>query len=299
VRLPAGTAPALLAGLLLLLPGPGRAEGGPGAGTAPAERFREANGAYEAGDFAGAETEYRDLLESGYREPEVYYNLAAALYKQGRLGRALASLHKARRLAPRDGDILYNLEFLRSLTRDKLLAGNRGPLESLFRKLHRSLTLSETLWIAFLLQAIAVLLLLGIVYWEAPFVRRLVRVLYFAHPLRFGGLRPRTVHRVHLALVLVLLGLAVVSAGTKIVGERMRTWAVVVRDEVDVTSGPGRDYTVEFVLHEGTEVALEEERGRWARIGLPGGLSGWVEREALESLRIGDGESGRETLRRG
>jgi SH3-like domain-containing protein len=62
--------------------------------------------------------------------------------------------------------------------------------------------------------------------------------------------------------------------------------AVIVVQQVDVTSGPGtsEQYLVEFTLHSGAEVNLIESRSGWQRITLPGDLQGWVPAEAVEQV---------------
>ena len=51
-----------------------------------------------------------------------------------------------------------------------------------------------------------------------------------------------------------------------------------------VMSGPGKDYTVEFWLHEGSEVQIEETRPDWLRVSLGAKLRGWI--RAASVVRI-------------
>jgi len=71
---------------------------------------------------------------------------------------------------------------------------------------------------------------------------------------------------------------------TKIRAERQRTQGVVVTEEVSVFSGPSRDSTVQFKVHEGTTVAVRDASGDWIRVDLPGELSGWVDAGSLERI---------------
>ena len=116
-----------------------------------------------------------------------------------------------------------------------------------------------------------------------------------------------------LALWLILCGLAVLAilqprlrlwgvAGIAIVGffllvglasifnryytEQVIPPAVIVAEQVDVTSGPGgtEQYLVEFDLHSGAEVQLLESRPGWRRIRLSGNLQGWVPAETVEPV---------------
>lgn len=286
----------LFAGALLaLIASVVRAEGD---GTAGAERpqdrssrvgeeaFAEANRWYEAGEYGRAIDLYRSLLERGVKSPEVFYNLGNAYFKNGQLGKAIVNLRRAQILSPRDDDVRYNLTFLRSLTRDKQLMAERNPLASALLGASAALSLNETLWLVFWIYVLLVVLLLMLVFWDTGFVGRVIRALYLLHPLRFGGLRARTVHWIHVGVCGLLLVLASVSLASKVYARNHRVKAVVLGAEVEVVSGPGTDYTVEFLLHEGTEVLLREDRGDWAQVELPGGLSGWVPRPVLEAIRV-------------
>jgi hypothetical protein len=68
----------------------------------PAEAaWSEANRAYRAGDMAAAAAAYETLAER-HADPRIEANLAAALWRQGRRGEALARYRGALALAPRD-----------------------------------------------------------------------------------------------------------------------------------------------------------------------------------------------------
>src|SRR5216684_895 len=74
----------------------------------PADEFKAANQLYDAGNFSEAVAAYEKL------EPKtapVYFNLGNAYFRQDKLGQAILNYERARRLAPRDPDILANLKF--------------------------------------------------------------------------------------------------------------------------------------------------------------------------------------------
>ena len=55
--------------------------------------------------------------------------------------------------------------------------------------------------------------------------------------------------------------------------------------EVDVRSGPAENFPVQFKVHDGLTVAIEEQRGDWVRIGMGGDWEGWLPSSAVESVR--------------
>lgn len=67
---------------------------------------------YAADDWKRAVGENEALVAGGAVDAAVYYNLGTAYARTGESGRALWMLLRARRLAPRDRDVLANLDLL-------------------------------------------------------------------------------------------------------------------------------------------------------------------------------------------
>jgi uncharacterized protein YraI len=59
---------------------------------------------------------------------------------------------------------------------------------------------------------------------------------------------------------------------------------VVVEIDAEVKCGPGPDYTVEFVIHEGTEVMYGRASGGWTEVTVTRELKGWVLSRAIEPV---------------
>src|SRR6266513_6228167 len=76
--------------------------------------FEQANKLYEQGTFAEAAAGYEKIVAGGRVSPALYFNLGNALFKSGRIGRAIANFRLAEQLAPRDPDIRANLRFARN-----------------------------------------------------------------------------------------------------------------------------------------------------------------------------------------
>jgi hypothetical protein len=85
------------------------------------------------------------------------------------------------------------------------------------------------------------------------------------------------------AVLALFLAIGLVSTVNRLYTDWQYPPAVIVAQEVDITSGPGGadQYLVEFSLHAGTEVQILESRPDWQRISLPGDLQGWAPAEAV------------------
>ena len=97
-------------------------------GPSPVERFFEANQAYKNHQYQQAIDGYRHLIENGFENGQIYYNLGNAYFRLGNLGRAILSYERARFLIPRDSDLAFNLSHARNQTQDDSMALQLSPL---------------------------------------------------------------------------------------------------------------------------------------------------------------------------
>ena len=83
--------------------------------TDPAELFSKANKHYENSEYEEAISLYEEVTSRDIADKVLYYNLGNAYYRTENLGKALLYYERALKLSPRDEDIQYNIEFIRSL----------------------------------------------------------------------------------------------------------------------------------------------------------------------------------------
>ena len=76
-----------------------------------ADDWAHAEAAYATGAYPKAAQHYQAIHASGFRPAALYYNYANSLFKQGHVNEAIAAYRKAQYLAPRDPDILANLNY--------------------------------------------------------------------------------------------------------------------------------------------------------------------------------------------
>jgi hypothetical protein len=224
--------------------------------------FREANALYADGDYGPAAEVYEVILAGGFRNADVYYNLANARYKSGELGQAVLGYERALRLEPGHEDAWANLEFVRSQLADRQ-APVGGPLS---QAADRFFTGGAPNGLAVAASALYFFALALVVF---GVLRRF-----------FPPWLTRTVIVVAVVLVAAVgtLGFRVGRAG------RVRE-AVIVALDVSVRTGPGNDFVLEFRLHEGTKVRVREARESWTRVSVEGtDLEGWLPEEAIEEI---------------
>lgn len=227
----------------------------------PAAIWEEAGAAYNEGDVAGAVAGYSDLIDRGFDQAPVWYNLGTALLRQGELGRAVAALRRAERLAPRDPDVAANLTFARESAKDAVPPPAPSEAARILLFWHYLLSPAETWWLVLGAEVVLCLALALVV-------------------LDRGGALVRAAS--------VLLAVLLLALGTSLAVRRLapRRVAVVLPGEVDVHSATRVDTVVRFKLHAGSEVAVREGVEGWWRIALPDGEQGWIRAEDVEVVEL-------------
>ena len=214
--------------------------------------FLKANKFYYEGRYSDAIKEYKSLLESDERIwGEVHFNLGNAYFRAGELGRALFHFKKSSEVLPRDGDVKYNLEYLRSKTKDKVESKPFLDPRGLFPlNKKETATLLIGFWVLFWVGSLLQLLLK---YESFKWVRNLsfFFVLLFAIPFLNNAFWERD-------------------------------FGVVKVSKASVFSGIGKDNVKLFVLHEGAEVNLQDQSEKgWVRIEVDKNKKGWMRKQDL------------------
>ena len=223
------------------------------------------NRLYEDGSYSDAVDVYEELVARGVRSGTLYYNLGNAYFKLGEMGRTILSYRRALGVEPGSGDTVNNLTLAREATVDRFPAPEAGLVSSLSLPARRLLTRDQTAVGALVLWVLLVLSVLA-----GPFVRD-------------ERVRARVRYGAFAAGGLTVLAVAVLAG--HVFGDDMGRDTVVVQSEVDLRSGPGRQYVSEVTLHGGAEVTTIESRGAWTRLELPvGEVQGWVPEGAVERV---------------
>lgn len=226
--------------------------------------FETANALYRDKNYAKAALLYDSLAAEKGAGSVLFFNAGNAHFKHGDIARAILNYERARRLAPADEDILFNLKIAYANTVDKI-----EPIPLLFY---------ERWWQGFLtLVSPGVWSVLAVVWiWLAA----AAGLLYL-----FAGTVARKRNAFLLALTLLCVSLftyrIAASAEQLIHGD---TEAVVMEPSTYVRSSPDAASTNLFMLHEGTKVDITERINGWCRIRIANGNVGWVEDNHIEAI---------------
>jgi len=223
----------------------------------PAELYTQSNQSYGGGDFLQAIEGYEEVAKS-VMNADVYYNLGNSYFKVKKIGKAIINYRRARFLKPRDDDIRHNLEFARNYRVDKI-GSIPGPILRMLSNTFHYFSLYEASILTTLFFVLSsVLVSLFIIYRRTP----------------------------------LLYGLMFSALSSFFFFVTWQVWGSEVRDrpsvvtvaEVNALSGPGEDYKEILTIHDGTEFKIREVRGEYVLIQIPGGISGWIQKEESEEV---------------
>jgi tetratricopeptide (TPR) repeat protein len=224
--------------------------------------FDRAVAAYQRGEYDSALVAYRRLVQQGIDDARVWHGIGNCYYYMGHIGRALIAYKRGLRVAPRDGDLHANFRFVRLYAVDKIEPVGEFFLENWWQTLVERLSVHETRWLA------------GIFFWLA--VGMTVWRLWPGREMR----------RIIMPLVLVwsLWALATGAAATVYYRDVVTKRGAIVVTETNVRGGPGSEYALQFVAHDGLMGVAERSQAGWYLVRFPNGLKGWVSASDFEVI---------------
>lgn len=215
--------------------------------------FMEAHKYYNEEKYDQAASLYEELIQSGIRNGEIYYNLGNSYFKMGMLGKAILSYRLAELYNPRDEDLHANLRYARQLTKDKIEEKQFLPFIKEFCFWYSKLNLKELMIVFLIVHGIFWIVAIIRTFWEKE-------------------------HQNLILLInLVLVIITGCSLTLKMYNRTYNIEGVVLTKEITVRSGNGINNTAIFQLHDGAEFKIIKQDKGWIKIELGDGKRGWVE----------------------
>ncbi len=230
-------------------------------GPSTSDQVALAEAAYARGDYAAAIQLYDGLIQLGYRDGALYFDLASAYYQLGDSGRALVSYLRAQEWIPRDGALNDAISLVRA-SRIDIEPDDAGLGASLANLTIPILTMTELTEILWLIAVVEAGLIACQIIWAR--LRSRLRAASIV-----GG---------------VIFVLGVILLGGRLIWTEARPPAVVVEDKVSAMSGPGDSYMALFDLHAAAETRIVQMQGDWVWVELADGRQCWIPVQAIERV---------------
>jgi tetratricopeptide (TPR) repeat protein len=220
-------------------------------GRDPESAFQEANRLYELGDFETAAAAYEQLLDEVPGSAPLHFNLGNALFKSGRIGRAIWHYRTAFDLSPRDADIRANLEFARNLVGTPVREGR-------IRRWVKLLTVDEWSVVS------------GLLFWCVM------------GGMVIGQLRPPLGRSLRFWVRIVALAWVVsaLALGVALHGQLGSRTAILVAEGA-IRFGPFEESQTHFAGRDGLELRVLDSREGWVQVEDSKQSSGWLDRSLV------------------
>ncbi len=228
----------------------------------PEKAFYMADSFYEKGDWNKAIREYASILKHGFKSGNMFYNLGNCYLEKRNIGMAILNYERARRLMPRDNDLLFNYRYARSLMKQQDPSYPRSLLEGFVIDLFEYVNLNENIIIGcFLYYAMIIFIILSLFFRRSRvFSVFLGFVFAFAFMIQFAPLAYKI--------------------------RELEQGAIVVADITDARFEPLRDADVHFPLYDGMKVDILRTEGNWRKVKRLDGKIGWVKNEAVKLIKV-------------
>ena len=220
------------------------------------ELWEQANNHYTAEEYQQAISAYEQILTNGQESAKLYFNLGNAYYKAGDINNAILNFERAKKLAPQDEDIAFNLQIANQFVVTKIEA-----LPKPFFLRWKSSIINKyptDTWAAISVGAfILFLLLLGLFLFSKNSTAK-----HFA--FWFG------------ILAVVFSGFTFSWAAHQKAVINKRNQAIVFCPRVTVKSSPSQTGTDLFLIYEGVKIDVTDSLDHWKEIKLADGNKGWL-----------------------
>nr|WP_320193084.1 BatD family protein [uncultured Desulfobacter sp.] len=214
--------------------------------------------AYKAGDYAAAAVQFESIAKTQVNNPDLFYNTGNAYLKAKDLGRAILWYERAKKLAPADPDLKFNLAYAQSLLKDKKEAGF-----SFSDILYFWQGLVSLKW----LQYASIALSFCFFIWATSQKIRGRQI--------FSG--------IGIFICLVFAG-TTLAAGLEYNRIHSNEKAVIIAEQADIRSGTMENATLLFDLHAGTQVRVLKKKVNYIKIRFAKDKVGWVARKDAEII---------------
>jgi len=228
----------------------------------PHQLFQQGNALYQEGKYQEALAAYEKILDSGVHDAALYFNIGNCHYKLGQTGPAILNYEKALKLSPRDEAIRANLALANLAVVDRITPMEKHVLLKIYAAVINSVPRNILIMITLCFYLLSAFLFAAFVLSRHRGTR-----IFFSR-----------IAAASLSLLII--------AGFLLIGQlrysRRVKEAVVLTDAVPVVSAPlEEDATELFIVHEGTKVRIDQERGEWIEIVLADGKAGWLRKDQV------------------
>jgi hypothetical protein len=230
----------------------------------PGQFFDEANQAYQKGTFTEAIEKYERLVQGGFLDADVFYNLGNAYFKSGNVPKAILNYERALKLNPNDDDLRHNLQFANLMLTDRIEPAPRLFVWDWWDSIKTAFSLDGVVWLCYVLYVLVIGSIILVMIARSYAVRKAGFIAGIVFAVLFAG-----------SLVLFTGNLNRVQRSDM---------AIITASVTTIKNSPDPQSSDAFVLHGGVKVFITDRVNHWFKIRLADGKVGWMEQQAAEII---------------
>jgi len=233
------------------------AEGG---SSDPNQHFYNGNSWYAKGEYQKAVESYLSLIDRGFENGELYYNIGNGFFKLGKYGYAVLSYEKAKKFIPGDSDLKSNLEYTRSFLETPQYDRAENPALRLMAASVSSLSMLTMLTLGIYLGLCIMIML----YIFNPVFAKKFRIVVILFVVIFTYTMTVFLYRYY--------------------NEEILKRGIVVVKEAECKYEPIDKSMTYFTVKEGEDVVILDTKDGWQELRRMDGKSGWVDKESVQEI---------------
>ncbi len=237
-------------------------------GSGAQSSFEKGLAAYQAKNYAEAQTNLSAALEESPNNLAVLNNLALTLVELNQKGKALAYWLKALKLDPNFEEAQKGVTYVRSKIAPNAFSVKDTDFESLRKTVLTGLSLN------LLFGLTALTFLVAGLQW--------IRHLSLVKKANQEETTPPPVSLVSIAFSALFVACTLILALK--MWDHLTPRAIVIREKVELKIAPGADQSKIVELNEGTEVEIGVVKDVWVQVKIPGNYSGWLNKEEIQII---------------
>ena len=223
----------------------------------PEYLFDQANAFYKENKFDQAISGYNKIIEQGFENGNLYYNLANSYFKKGELGKAILNYERARIFMPSDGDLKSNYDYACSN------AGLDKAPNKAIERMFASLGIDFLAVILFILQGAIFLVLIFLTVLSFPRKRESRQI---DSPVKQGNDRLRYFRFYKAAIACLVAAFLLAGWSFKRKIDWLNKGAVVIAQEAEAKFEPLEGSTAHFTLKQGSTVEILDTAQVWLKV---------------------------------
>ena len=214
--------------------------------------FYQANVLYGEKKYNEAIKDYQDIIKQGYTSGNIYYNLGNSYFKLDNYPRALLYYARAKRIIPRDTDLIFNYRYVLSLANPNYQVLRHNLSIVFLNKTFGSLNINELLIFLTGLNIIIFLLLILRIF--------------------FRSFKKYSLYFVFILGIILFTGFYYFLTEAPKIGRE----AIIVVPTTEAKFSPHKYATTYFTLLGGDKVTIIETNDKWVKIKRSDGRRGWI-----------------------